>query len=523
MRPVAGKQESVERVGVLGLLLRLVWLALVVGVPFLGVWTASSLAAYRNGPVWLVCLAGLLLFPILPAVWEARVLAKRKANPNAPKPVLGIFERLVLRTLFLNIVFLTILVAAAPAGAFAALQTRGDWFLEGREGPVIERLRATLFEVAGGLEGLYEKTRKNRYVETLDPASRDVSGPGPEPRRAESTIPRSATVPAFPTVPTIPTVSTASDPQSTPTAYTVPARAEEPVATPFASAHWPLAPALHPLVISLPASAETSIESVARFVASNERDPWMRIKALHDYVADRVAYDVPAYRSGSFPPQDPESVFRSRLAVCAGYAQLLAALAKAAGEEVVVVTGDARLESTGVTGEGHAWNAARIEGRWMLLDATWNAGSISERGFDKKYGTAYLFVPPEVIGVTHFPEDEAWQLRDAPLSRGEFFRQPVLRAGFFSAGLTLLSPTRSQIDAEREVVLRVANPLGKSLLVNLVPEAGGGKTSCSVSPGRESVVTCALPARGRFVVKIFASGDSRAWHPLVGELSVHAG
>ncbi|MBL8114998.1 MAG: transglutaminase [Acidobacteria bacterium] len=508
--------ESVERVGVLGLVLRLVWLALVVGVPFLGVWTASSLAAYRNGPVWLVCLAGLLLFPVLPLIWDARATTKRRSNPNGPRPSLGFFERVVLRTLFLNVAFLAVLVAAAPAGAFAALQTRGDWFLEDREGPVVERLRSTLFDIAGGLEGLYKKTRKNRYVESIDPASRDVSGPEPAPRRAESTIPRSATVPA---IPTVPTGSTASGPQSTPTPHTVPARTE----LPFASAHWPLAPALHPLVSSLPVSAETSIESVARYLASNERDPWMRIKALHDYVADRVAYDVPAYRSGSFPPQDPESVFRSRLAVCAGYAQLLAALAKAAGEEVVVVTGDARLESSGVTGEGHAWNAARIEGQWVLLDATWNAGSISERGFDKKYGTAYLFVPPEVIGVTHFPEDEAWQLRDAPLSRGEFFRQPVLRAGFFSAGLALLSPTRSQIDAEREVVLRVANPLGRSLLVNVVPEAGGGKTQCSVSPGRESVVTCALPSRGRFVVKIFASGDSRAWHPLVGELSVHGG
>lgn len=48
------------------LLLNVLWIAIVVVVPALGVWVGSSLAAYLNGPVWLACLAGLLLFPVLP-------------------------------------------------------------------------------------------------------------------------------------------------------------------------------------------------------------------------------------------------------------------------------------------------------------------------------------------------------------------------------------------------------------------------------------------------------------------------
>ncbi|MEO0815430.1 MAG: hypothetical protein AAFY60_21405, partial [Myxococcota bacterium] len=46
------------------------------------------------------------------------------------------------------------------------------------------------------------------------------------------------------------------------------------------------------VVTSIPASAETDIESVAKYIAARESDPFMLVKALHDYVADRVAYDV---------------------------------------------------------------------------------------------------------------------------------------------------------------------------------------------------------------------------------------
>jgi transglutaminase-like putative cysteine protease len=80
---------------------------------------------------------------------------------------------------------------------------------------------------------------------------------------------------------------------------------------------------------------ETSIDSVAKYIVSKETDPVLRVKALHDYVADRIAYDAESYFAGVYPPQDAETVFRTRKSVCAGYAQLLEALGKAAGVEIV--------------------------------------------------------------------------------------------------------------------------------------------------------------------------------------------
>ena len=49
------------------------------------------------------------------------------------------------------------------------------------------------------------------------------------------------------------------------------------------------------------------------------------------------------------------------------------AMGEAAGQEIRVVPGDARLSGSDLTGEGHAWNAARVGLQWVLLDATWDA------------------------------------------------------------------------------------------------------------------------------------------------------
>jgi hypothetical protein len=60
----------------------------------------------------------------------------------------------------------------------------------------------------------------------------------------------------------------------------------------------------------MPASVETSIAAVAQYLAQQEHDPFLRVKALHDYVADRIAYDAPAFfGQAPRPPQDAETVF----------------------------------------------------------------------------------------------------------------------------------------------------------------------------------------------------------------------
>lgn len=235
----------------------------------------------------------------------------------------------------------------------------------------------------------------------------------------------------------------------------------------------------------------------------------LRVKALHDYVADRIAYDAPNYFAGIYPPQDAETVFQRRVAVCAGYAKLLEALGQAIGEEIVYVTGDSRSSTSDLEGQGHAWNAAKISGQWYLIDPTWDSGSVSrESGFTKSYRTDYLFPPPEVMGITHYPKDESFQLRSQPITRGEFLRQPMMRARFFAEGMELVAPMRSQTDTEQAAVIQLQNPNGRWLLSSYARKGSSQSERCTDSATQGPQITCALPTSGTYEVSLF-SGDEQ--------------
>jgi transglutaminase/protease-like cytokinesis protein 3 len=192
------------------------------------------------------------------------------------------------------------------------------------------------------------------------------------------------------------------------------------------------------------------------------------------------------------------------------------ALGRAAGVEVAYIVGDARHSSASVEGDSHAWNAVRINGRWYLLDATWDAGTVAGDTFTKRYSTDYLLAPPDVFGRDHYPEDPRWQLRVTPISRGEFFRQPMMSAAFYAQGLELLAPDRSQIDARGELAIVVRNPAG--MYLSATPDGGA---RCDAS-GREVVtLRCRLPERRSYDVTLFSNTTEFGTYHSVGNIAVN--
>lgn len=450
--------------------LKALLIGLLIAAPLAGVWLASSLAAFANEATWLPVAAGLFLFPGLPLAWEWIASYRAKRDAGANRRWLTFTDRLVLRTLAINIAFLGVLLAVFPSRAFIALSARGDWMLDGQHGPIAERARRTLIASAGAMEWLHRMTSHNTYRERRD-ATDDA-----EPTPAPSTSP-------------------SLEPETEP----------------------------HPVIRSMPPEAEASIETVGRYIAARETDPMRRVKALHDWVVDRIAYDAPNYVADRVPAEDRDAheVFRSRVGVCAGYAKLLAALGKVTGDEIVYVVGDARSQDAPMTGVSHAWNAAKINGAWYLIDATWNAGSVEGSEFKKGYRTEYLFTPPERFVVSHFPDESKWQLLATPLSRAEFFRRPVLAPTFFAHGLVLKSPDRSQVSVTGSLDIAVDNPNGTFLLASFEAhdKNAGGPKDC---PGDgHTQLHCVFPGPGTYDVRLFAHRTESGNYPFAGSVQVN--
>ena len=112
------------------------------------------------------------------------------------------------------------------------------------------------------------------------------------------------------------------------------------------------------------------------------------------------------------------------------------------------------------------------------------------------------------MGISHFPQDEAWQLRSQPISRGEFLRQPMMRAQFFAEGMQLVSPTRSQTDTNQTAVIQLQNPNQRWLLSSYALKGSSQAERCTDSPTQGPQITCLLPASGTYEVSLF-SGDEQ--------------
>lgn len=445
-----------------------------IATPVLGVWIGSSLAKAFDGPVWLPFAAGALCFPVLPLLWEG--VGQWRRRKSTKPAILTLFDRLLLRTLSINLVFVGGLLGLYPSTVFTALSEHGDWMLDGQEMPWV---RDTLHAAADRMQWLHELTHPNAYDELIDPDAKgedvDVSDWGDfsnKPSEGDIDGPKDV----------------------------------------FRNDAWPFKPEVHPLVRAIPADQQATPEAVGRYFAEHEVDPIRRLEAVHDYVADRTAYDVEALRTMTFPPQDAQTVLDTRIAVCAGYAQLVKAIGDAAGLEVVVVVGKTRGESD----LGHAWNAAKIDGKWYLLDSTWDAGSVGD-AFTKRFSTDYLMTPPDVFLYDHFPDDPKWQLRDEPLSMGDFLRRPDLEPKFFTYGFELVSPTRSNVTTVgRSVSLTLKNP--NNFRVHAQSYAGNSwdapSTHCEVERSGE-LITCPLQQKGPNLIVMFGPDNMNMGQVLV--------
>jgi transglutaminase-like putative cysteine protease len=483
---------------VLAVVFKALALLVMVAAPLLGVWVASSLAAYGNRRVGWIVTSGLLLFPIVPLVWVGLSEWRRRARGVTKPHILTFADRLVVRTLVVNVVFLGVLVASTPKTVFIALSARGDWFLRDHHGMIAERVRHGTFALAGGLEWLYDATHPNPYA-TYDTTHQ------PRPDKVGTPTTTDAASAS----------ASASPPSTAETAHVTP-----PSEPPKDHPSWPMKHELQPVVVQMPAEAEQSIESVGRYIKDHEPDPVLRVKALHDWVADRIAYDGPGYRSGNIPlaDGDPAKVFERRLGVCAGYAQLLVSLGKVSGDEIVYVVGNVRTSDTPIDGSPHAWNAARIGGAWYLIDATFDAGYLDGETFHKQFSSDYLFTPPNVFGVSHFPEDKDWQLTKTPLTRGDFIRQPMMNPTFFARHMELVTPDRSQVDVTGRLEIVLKNP-STHWLVTYGPVTGGKDTRCTVDGFTRA--QCDLPA-GAWNVKLFGSDQEYGTFDYLGALNVNS-
>ncbi len=165
---------------------------------------------------------------------------------------------------------------------------------------------------------------------------------------------------------------------------------------------------------------EQSISALAEYLIQPAKTDEEKTRAIFRWMTDRIAYNAEDFLAGK-PVGDcsAEAVLKTRKSVCEGYANLFEQLAKAAGLEVVKISGHCKgygYSSGEEMSTNHTWNAIKIDGQWCIVDVTWGAGYVQkEKGFIKEFKDYWFLTPPEQFIFSHFPDDPAKQFLTPPI------------------------------------------------------------------------------------------------------------
>ncbi len=145
-----------------------------------------------------------------------------------------------------------------------------------------------------------------------------------------------------------------------------------------------------------------NMKALASELCENCVSAYDKALALHDWIAGYLYYDNDSLYSDTAIPYNATSVVNSRRAVCLGYATLYATLCRATGIPCNVVSGYALGVASGKTEwdganietkeQNHAWNEVYLDGRWVIVDVTWDCSNKYEDGsFNKGEEPSHLY------------------------------------------------------------------------------------------------------------------------------------
>jgi hypothetical protein len=167
-----------------------------------------------------------------------------------------------------------------------------------------------------------------------------------------------------------------------------------------------------------------SAHALSKYLCEGLQTDEEKTRAFYAWMTTHIAYaDSTDGNDIWATPEDirrqrPENVLRNKTAVCQGYANLFQVLCTEAGIESHVITGICKQPDGRIPRIGHAWNAAKVSGKWQLFDITWatpRPGS-GQRAPDDRY----FMAEPKTFVLGHLPDDPLWQFLEAPVGERRF-------------------------------------------------------------------------------------------------------
>jgi transglutaminase-like putative cysteine protease len=130
------------------------------------------------------------------------------------------------------------------------------------------------------------------------------------------------------------------------------------------------------------ARLKAKVDSIMAAIINPGMNDWQKASAINRYLATNAVYDNAAanWATGKSRTRDEflenhpnawdaEGVLLDGKGVCSSYSASFKLLADTAGLTAINITG----YTDGDPSLGHAWNKVKLDGRWLIIDPTWNS------------------------------------------------------------------------------------------------------------------------------------------------------
>lgn len=173
-------------------------------------------------------------------------------------------------------------------------------------------------------------------------------------------------------------------------------------------------------------SNDPKIITLAEKLTAGKRSDLEKSHAIHTFITSTLPYDQATANDiehGVTVPyiQDALTVLTNNIAVCEGYANLAAALHRAIGIPAKISYGKhyyfayrlfstlkkiGRVPDVNQAFGLHAWNEVQINGKWIPMDTTADAGSSSGGAWKRDVKEEFFNPDPEYFKATHLKQGE---------------------------------------------------------------------------------------------------------------------
>ena len=152
-----------------------------------------------------------------------------------------------------------------------------------------------------------------------------------------------------------------------------------------------------------------------------------------------------------------KEAFFSKQGVCEEYAQSLKKLCDLLGIEAIVLSGYVRNTAYEIdrvpNTTNHAWNAVKVNDKWMIIDATWSSGYVMNGRWLKKFNNYYFNIDFNKVGYTHYTDNRKWNILLNQKSLQEFYNQPIYGKEFLRNNMEIVSPKIGIVSVQNGVMI----------------------------------------------------------------------